>query len=71
MYYAIEAKHSKTIDGEIVQISFDEDPDQDPFNRTKSQYRKIMNYRESRRIGMTAIKEVLRKRKAFFQRELG
>ena len=34
-FKASEVEYSEAIDGEIVQVSFDEDPEQDPFDRTK------------------------------------
>ena len=34
-FKAIEATYNEAIDGEIIQISFDEDSSEDPFNRTK------------------------------------
>ena len=34
-FTAIDVEYSEAIDGEIVQISFDEDPNANPFNRTK------------------------------------
>jgi hypothetical protein len=34
-FTASEVEYNEAIDGEIVQIIFDEDPDQDPFNRKK------------------------------------
>ena len=34
-FTATEVEYYEAIDGEIVQISFDEDSNEDPFNRTK------------------------------------
>lgn len=34
-FKAIEVEYNEAIDGEIIQVSFDEDPNEDPENRTK------------------------------------
>lgn len=34
-FIATEVGYAEAMDGEIIQLSFDEDPDQDPFNRNK------------------------------------
>lgn len=45
-FIASEVVYNEAIDGEIVQVSFDEDPDpdQDPFNRTKCYLMISQNY---------------------------
>jgi len=43
-FTALEVEYNEAIDGEIVQISFDEDPDQDPFNRKKCYVSISQNY---------------------------
>jgi len=43
-FTAIEVKYNEAIDGEIVQILFDEDPDQGPFDRTKCYVMISQNY---------------------------
>ncbi len=43
-FTASEVEYIEAIGGEIVQVSFDEDPDQDPFNRTKCYLLISQNY---------------------------
>ena len=43
-FIASEVQYTEAIDGEIVQLSFDEDPDQDPLNRTKCYLMVSQNY---------------------------
>jgi hypothetical protein len=43
-FIATEVEYTEAIDGEIVQVSFDEDPDQDPFSRTKCYLLVSQNY---------------------------
>jgi hypothetical protein len=43
-FTASEVSYNEAIDGEIVQISFDEDPDQDPYNRKKCYVLISQNY---------------------------
>jgi hypothetical protein len=43
-FTASEVSYNEAIDGEIVQILFDEDPDQDPFNRKKCYVLITQNY---------------------------
>lgn len=43
-FKACEVEYNEAIDGEIVQITFDEDPEQDPFNRTKCYVMISQNY---------------------------
>lgn len=43
-FIASEVEYTEAIGGEIVQLSFDEDPDQDPFNRTKCYIMISQNY---------------------------
>ncbi len=43
-FIASEVEYTEAIDGEIVQVSFDEDPDQDPFNRSKCYLLISQNY---------------------------
>jgi hypothetical protein len=43
-FIASEVEYTEALDGEIVQLSFDEDPDQDPFNRTKYYFMISQNY---------------------------
>lgn len=43
-FKACEVEYNEAIDGEIIQITFDEDPEQDPFNRTKCYVMISQNY---------------------------
>ena len=43
-FKACKVEYNEAIDGEIIQITFDEDPDQDPFNRTKCYVMISQNY---------------------------
>ena len=43
-FFATEVEYNEAIGGEIVQVSFDEDPDQDPFDRTKCYVMISQNY---------------------------
>ena len=43
-FLATEVEYNEAIDGEIVQVSFDEDPDQEPFDRTKCYVMISQNY---------------------------
>ncbi len=43
-FTASEVEYNEAIDGEIIQVSFDEDPDQDPLNRTKCYLMISQNY---------------------------
>jgi hypothetical protein len=43
-FEASEVEYDEAIDGEIVQVCFDEDPDQDPFNRNKRYVLISQNY---------------------------
>ncbi len=43
-FKASEVEYNEAIDGEIVQVSFDEDPDSDPFDRTKCYVMISQNY---------------------------
>lgn len=43
-FKAQQVEYNEAIDGEIVQISFDEDPNQDPFNRKKCYVMISQNY---------------------------
>ena len=43
-FFATEVEYNEAIGGEIVQVSFDEDPEQDPFSRTKCYVMISQNY---------------------------
>ena len=43
-FKASEVTYNEAIDGEIVQVSFDEDPDSDPLDRTKCYIMISQNY---------------------------
>lgn len=43
-FFATEVEYTEAIGGEIVQVTFDEDPEQDPFNRTKCYVLISQNY---------------------------
>jgi hypothetical protein len=43
-FIASEVEYTEAIDGEIVQFYFDEDPNQDPLNRTKCYLMVSQNY---------------------------
>ena len=43
-FKATDVEYNEAIDGEIVQISFDEDPDQGPFDRNKCYVMISQNY---------------------------
>ena len=43
-FIANEVEYTEVIDGEIVHLSFDEDPDQDPLKRTKCYLMISQNY---------------------------
>ena len=43
-FTASEVEYNEAIDGEIVQISFDEDPNKDPFNGNKCNVSISQNY---------------------------
>ena len=43
-FFATEVEYTEAIGGEIVQVYFDEDPDQDPFDRTKCYVMISQNY---------------------------
>ena len=43
-FIASEVGYTEAIGGEIVQLSFDEDPNQDPFHRTKCYLLVSQNY---------------------------
>ena len=43
-FKAGEVLYNEAIGGEIVQVSFDEDPDQNPFNKTKCYLMISQNY---------------------------
>ena len=43
-FIATEVEYVEAMDGEIIQLSFDEDSDQDPFNRNKCYLSISQNY---------------------------
>ena len=43
-FIASEVEYTEAIDGEIIQLSFDKDPDQDPLDRNKCYFMVSWNY---------------------------